>query len=451
VILTYLRQSFKTRPGEDSGIKGYRGGYLPRERRAIEAGLRKGTVKAVVSTNALELGIDIGQLEACIITGYPGSIAATWQQAGRSGRRSGSSLAVLIGNSDPLNQYIMGNPDYFFNSPPERALINPDNLIILTNHLRCAAFELPFHKGEQFGQAQIQEILEFLVDEQVLFEADGRYHWMDDAYPAEEISLRSAARENVVIIDITQPQPRVIGEVDRFSAPMLVHEEAIYMHGGEQYQVESLDFPEKKAYVCRVDVNYFTDANLAVDLKVLDVFVQEKSSLTRAWGEVRINALVSMFKKIRFNTHENLGAGPVNLPETEMHTTAFWLSFAPETLKGMTTAQIQAGLLGLSHLSSRIASFFLMGDPRDLRSVCQVRAPFTELPTLYIYDNFPGGVGYSQEIYNVYKDIFTAAREVIINCSCSSGCPSCVGTEHEVGEAGKQHTLRLLEVVCHDH
>lgn len=445
VILTYLRQSFKKRPGEDSGIKGYRGGYLPRERRAIEAGLRSGEVKAVVSTNALELGIDIGQLEACIITAYPGSIAATWQQAGRSGRRSGASLAVLVANNDSLNQFIANNPDYFFSSSPERALVNPDNLIILTNHVRCAAFELPFQKGELFGQAEVQEILEFLEEEQVLYESGGRYHWMEDAYPSEEISLRSATRENVVIIDTTAPERRVIGEVDRFSAPMLVHEEAIYLHGGEQYQVEKLDFAEKKAYVRKVEVNYFTDANLAVDLKVLDTFEEERSVPVRAWGEVRINAMVSMFKKIRFHTHENLGAGPVNLPETEMHTTAFWLAFTPEILMGMTPAAVQAGLLGLANVSCQIASFFLMGDPRDLRSVCQVRSPFTGLPTLFLYDNFPGGVGYSREIYRVYKEIFTAARRVISECRCSSGCPSCVGPEHQVGENGKKHTQQLLD------
>ncbi len=447
VILTYLRQSFKTKPGEDSGIRGYRGGYLPRERRAIEAGLRNGTVKAVVSTNALELGIDIGQLEACIITGYPGSIAATWQQAGRSGRRRGTSLAVLVAGNDPLNQFIADNPDYFLHSSPERALINPDNLIILTNHVRCAAFELPFQKEELFGQVGVQEILEFLAEEQVLYESDGRYHWMEDSYPAEEISLRSATRENVVIIDITTPERRVIGEVDRFSAPMLVHEEAVYIHGGEQYQVEKLDFDAKKAYVRKVEVNYFTDANLAVDLKVLDTFAKEQSQTLQAWGEVRVNALVSMFKKIRFNTHENLGAGPVNLPETEMHTTAFWLAFPPETLKGMTPAAVQAGLLGLSNLSSQIASLFLMGDPRDLRAVCQVRSPFTGLPTIFLYDNFPGGAGYSQEIYRVYREIFTAAHRVVTGCRCSSGCPSCVGPEHQVGEAGKKHTLQLLEVI----
>lgn len=447
VILTYLRRAVKARRGEKSAIQGYRGGYLPGERRRIEAGLRSGEIKGVVSTNALELGIDIGALEACVMTGYPGSIASTWQQAGRAGRRSGESLAVLVANSEPLNQYIIAHPDYFFGRSPERAVADPDNLTILTNHLRCAAFELPFEKGERFGTAIIDDLLEFLVDEEVLYQSGDRYHWMDDSYPAEEISLRSAAMENVVIIDTTEPQPRVIGEVDRFSAPMLVHEEAIYIHGGVQYQVEKLDFAEKKAFVRQVDVNYYTDANLSVELKVLDIFTENKAPVTRCYGEVRLNALVSMFKKIRFNTHENLGAGPVDLPETEMHTTAFWLSFKPEALGGMPPATVQAGLMGLAHLLPQVASIYLMNDPRDLRAVSQVKAPFTELPTIYLYDNFPGGVGYSEKIFEDYREIFSAARKVITGCKCSEGCPSCIGAAFQGGEAVKEPALQLLGVI----
>ncbi len=447
VLLTYLRQGLKLKTGEDSGIRGYRGGYLPRERRAIEQGLREGSIKGVVSTNALELGIDIGALDACVMTGYPGSIASTWQQAGRSGRRSGSSLAMLVANSEPLNQYIVSNPDYFFGRSPERALADPDNLIILTNHLRCAAFELPFEEGELFGQTEVSELLGFLAEQDVLYENDGRYHWMEDSYPAEEISLRSATRENVVIIDISRPSPQVIGEVDRFSAPMLVHEEAIYMHAGTQYQVEKLDFAEKKAYVRRVDVNYYTDANLSVDLKILDAFEEENGPVNLAWGEVRINALVSMFKKIRFNTHENLGAGPVDLPETEMHTSAFWLSFPPGSLGAMPLSEIQAGLIGLASVIPQAAALYLMSDPRDLRAVSQVKAPFTELPTLYLYDNFPGGVGYSREIFRNYREILKSVRKVITECRCSQGCPSCIGPAFRNGENGKQSALRLLGVI----
>jgi len=447
VLLTYLKQNMKIRPGEDSGIRGYRGGYLPKERRAIEDGLRRGKVKGVVSTNALELGIDIGALDACIITGYPGSIASTWQQAGRSGRRSGTSMAMLVANSEPLNQYIVSNPDYFFGRTPERALADPDNMIILTNHVRCASFELPFNHDDKFGRSDIGELLKFLEDENVLYSNDGRYHWMEDTYPAEEVSLRSATRENVVIIDTTNPSPVVIGEVDRFSAPMLVHEEAIYMHAGRQFQVEKLDFAEKKAYVRQVDVNYFTDANLSVDLKILDTFEELNGPVNLAWGDVRINALVSMFKKIRFNTHENLGSGPVDLPETEMHTTAFWLAFPPDSLGSMPLSAIQAGLISLANLVPQVASLQMMCDPRDLRAVSQVKAPFTELPTLYLYDNFPGGVGYSQEMYRIYRDIMQAVRKVITDCHCVEGCPSCIGPVLQEGETGKKPALQLLEVI----
>ena len=447
VLLTYLNQGMKVKTGADSAIRGYRGGYLPRERRAIEEGLRRGEIKGVVSTNALELGIDIGALDACIMTGYPGTIASTWQQAGRSGRRSGVSLAVLIANSEPLNQYIVSNPDYFFGRTPERAQVNSDNLIILTNHVRCAAFELPFRSGDKFGRDDIDDILHFLVEEDVLHFSDDRYDWAEDSYPAEEISLRSAAMENVVIIDISNPRHVAIGEVDRFSAPMLVHEEAIYMHAGVQYQVEKLDFEEKKAYVRQVDVDYFTDANLAVDLKVLDTSELAEGLVERAWGDVRLNALVSMFKKIRFNTHENLGAGPVDLPETEMHTSAFWLSFNPGALGAMPLSAVQAGLVGLANLVPQVASLYLMSDPRDLRAVSQVRAPFNGLPTLFLYDNFPGGVGYSKELYRIYRKIIKATTKAISECRCSEGCPSCVGPSYQNGKAAKKAAMQLAGVI----
>ena len=447
VLLTYLQERFPALPGRPERVKGYRGGYLPRERRSIEEGLRRGTIRGVVSTNALELGIDIGELEACILNGYPGTIAGTWQQSGRAGRRSGTSLAIMVTASDPVNQFIAANPAYFLGNSPERALINPDNLVILTNHLRCAAFELPFREGEPFGRAQVTEILEFLEEEQVLYRQEGRFYWMEDAFPAEEISLRSATRENVVIIDTSGSQPQVIGEVDRFSAPMLVHEEAIYIHNGIQYQVEKLDFPAKKAYVRPVRVNYFTDAQLSVDIKVLEVLEEEEGAVSRAWGEVRLNALVALFKKIRFNTHENIGSGPVKLPETEMHTTAFWISFSPQSLGGLPQPAVQSGLQGLTNLIPQIASLYLMSDPRDLRAVGQIKSPFNEQPTLYLYESYPGGVGYSRELYRIYKDIFRSARRAVLSCNCREGCPSCVGPPEQIGPGGKEHTLALMEVV----
>lgn len=258
VLVTYLKDIYhKSRDG-DKRVRGYRGGYLPNLRREIEKGLRDGSITGVVSTNALELGIDIGALEACIICGYPGTIASTWQQAGRAGRRSGVSAAFMVANSSPLDQYIVNNPDYFFGKSPENGLINPDNLVILYNHMKCAAFELPFEDGEKFGVETTEEILSFMEEARLVRHVGKRWHWMSDVFPADEISLRSASNENFIIIDISDPKHTVIGETDRFSAPMLLHEEAIYIHEGIQYQVERLDFDDKKAYVRRVNVDYYT-------------------------------------------------------------------------------------------------------------------------------------------------------------------------------------------------
>ena len=322
VLVTYLRQSFH-KLGEPETIRAYRGGYLPKQRRQIERDLRAGKVLGVVSTNALELGIDIGTLEATVLTGYPGTIASTWQQMGRAGRSNAPSLAILVGNSSPLNQFLIQNPDYFMDRGVEFARINPNNLYILVSHLKCAAFELPFAAGEQFGDVNPEEILDYLAEEMILRKVENRWYWMSDNYPAVDISLRSAATENFAIIDTTDGKTRVIGEVDRFSAAMLVHEGAIYLHESSQYHIDKLDWDRQKAYARQVDVDYYTDANLDVDLKVLDVLAEETlPQVRRNWGEVTVVAKTHMYKKIKFHTHENIGWGQIHLPEQEMHTTA---------------------------------------------------------------------------------------------------------------------------------
>ncbi|MCX7710077.1 MAG: DEAD/DEAH box helicase, partial [Clostridia bacterium] len=351
VLVTYLKDIFFGQMGGENRIRGYRGGYLPNLRREIERGLRNGSITGVVSTNALELGIDIGNLEACIICGYPGTIASTWQQAGRAGRRNSASATFLIANSSPLDQYIVNNPDYFFNLSPENGLINPDNLVILYNHMKCAAFELPFDDKEKFGVETTHEILSYMEEAKLVRHVGSRWHWMSDVFPSDGISLRSASNENFIIIDISDPHRKVIGETDRFSAPMLLHEEAIYIHEGQQYQVETLDFDDKKAYVRKVDVDYYTDANLAVELKVIDVFKEEtEKQASRYSGEVMVRSLVTMFKKIKLHTHENIGAGPVNLPEMEMHTTSYWVSFSDSVAAKFSQSDLQNGLLGLSNV-----------------------------------------------------------------------------------------------------
>ncbi len=446
VLSTYLKHRFPPGPGQREVVRGYRGGYLPRERREIERDLREGRIKAVVSTNALELGIDIGTLNAAVLCGYPGTIASTWQQAGRAGRGQGASVAVLVASSSPLDQFIITHPDYFFARSPEHALLNPDNPYILASHLKCAAFELPFRVGESFGGRDPSEYLEELAKHQVLHRSGDRYYWATEGFPAEEVSLRSATWENFVVVDISD-QPRVIGEVDRFSAPLLLHEEAIYLHEGQQYQVEKLDYPEKKAYVRRVRVNYYTDAQLAVDVQVLDVLGDRASQSYRShWGEVLVRARPTMFKKIKFYTHENLGTGPINLPEEQMHTTAYWLCLTAAPAR-VSREALQGGLAGVAQLLANVAPLYLMCDPGDLRVFPQVRSPFTELPTIYLYDRYPGGTGLAERAFELEQQLLEAAAELLEGCSCASGCPSCVGAPQEVGVEAKEAARAILSML----
>lgn len=451
VLVTYLKDILHGKIGSIDAIRGYRGGYLPNLRREIERGLRNGTVSGVVTTNALELGIDIGNLEACIICGYPGTIASTWQQAGRAGRRSGVSAVFLIATSSPLDQYIINNPEYFFTRSPENGLINADNLVILYNHMKCAAFELPFEEGEKYGGQDTGEILSYMEEAKLLRHVGSRWYWMSESFPSSEISLRSASNENFIIIDITDPRHRVIGETDRFSAPMLLHEEAIYIHEGQQYQVEKLDFDDKKAYIRKVNVDYYTDANLAVELKVIDVFREKKEgSLLTSCGEVMVTSLVTMFKKIKLYTHENIGSGPVNLPEMEMHTTSYWTSLPEQLPDGMSQSDMQNGLIGLSNIISNAAPIYLMCAPGDIQVVYQVRSTFTQRPTLYIYDSFPGGVGFSEKLFELHYELFSLAKKMIEQCGCDEGCPACVGPLNEFSGCGnpRELTLKLIDIIC---
>jgi DEAD/DEAH box helicase domain-containing protein len=446
LLLTYLQEQVKHELGSKS-IRGYRGGYLPKLRREIEHGLRSGDIRGVVSTNALELGIDIGQLQACVLNGYPGTIASTWQQSGRAGRRQESSITFLVASSNPLDQYIVHNPRYFFERPPERALIHPDNLIILLDHVKCAAYELPFEPCETFGGEPLADLLDYLAEERVLHKAEGRWYWMEQSFPAQNISLRSAAQENFVIIDVTAGA-RVLGEVDRFSAPTLLHEEAIYIHEGVQFQVEKLDYDEKKAYVREVNVDYYTDANLAVELKVLHVNREDRyAGLERQFGDVTVNAKPTIFKKIRLRTHENIGSGPIHLPEEELHTSSYWFTFEDSITTSRKANDMQYALLGLANVLVHIAPLYLMCDPQDIRVVPQVKAVHNKKPTIFFYDRYPGGIGLSERLYEVHRQLLSEAKRHITGCTCLSGCPACVGPIEEVGLLGKQLALELLSEV----
>jgi len=507
LLLTYLQQANAQPPGKPHTIRGYRSGYLPGERREIERGLRDGRIRGVVSTSALEPGIDVGSLDAAVMAGYPGTIAATWQRAGRAGRRSGSSCAVLVASSAPLDQFIVRHPDYFFGNTPEHAFIQPDNLEILINHLKCAAFELPIAPEERFGDVEVPDLCARLAEAGFLHSAAGHYHWTHEAYPADTISLRSVTSDNFVIIDITG-DPNVIGEVDFPSALVFVHEKAIYIHGGQQYHVEHLDFKERKAYVKRVDVDYYTDAIRYTQVRILDLAATARSyadesviplapsascegsganevsavegsafAHSHSHGDVLVRSQVVGFKKIKFFTHENVGAGQLELPENEMHTTSYWITLERPLLESLpySVSERQSGMFGLLHALASIASLLLMCDPRDLGTAIGERPPSPDTctadpvilseakdlnstlpksvgatteeffePNLYLYDAYPGGIGFSEPLFRVHHLLIQRTRELIAACTCDSGCPSCVGPAGDLAHRAKEAALAIL-------
>jgi DEAD/DEAH box helicase domain-containing protein len=504
LILTYLQQANPQLPGKPETIRGYRGGYLPSERREIERGLRDGRIRGVVTTSAMELGIDVGSLDSVVMAGYPGTIAATWQRAGRAGRRSGSSCAVLVASSSPLDQFIIRHPDYFFRNTPEHAFIQPDNLEILINHLKCAAFELPIHPEEKFGAVDLRDLCARLSEAGYLHLAGENYHWTSDAYPADTISLRSVSSDNFVIIDITG-EPVVIGEVDFVSALTTVHENAIYIHGAQQYHVEHLDFKERKAYVKQVDVDYYTDAIRYTQVRVLEIAATASSEWTptraesslaservilseakdlnhstsafssvhahsRAHGDVLVRSQVVGFKKIKFFTNENVGAGKLELPENEMHTTSYWIRLGRPLLESLpySISERQSGMFGLLHALETVATLLLMCDCRDLGIAIGERPPapgveadeitpmrmedavgasskeFFE-PNLYLFDAYPGGIGFSEPLFRAHDLLVQKTRELIRACPCEAGCPSCVGPAGDLAPKAKEAALAILD------
>jgi DEAD/DEAH box helicase domain-containing protein len=453
ILLTYLKQSLERSPAGAEAVRGYRGGYLPRERRDIERKLRDGDIRAVVATNALELGIDIGGLDAVVMAGYPGTIASTWQRAGRAGRRATSSLAVFVASSAPLDQYMVENPDYFFGRSPEHAHINPDNLEIALNHLRCAAFELPVRAGEKFGPHDTGELCRFLEEAGFLHFSDGAWHWTSDTYPADAVNLRSVSSDNFVVIDITGDH-RVIAEVSFPTALTTLHEKAIYLHEARQYQVERFDYEGRKAYVRRVDSDYFTDAIDYTQVKILEAMdTAMLDGIQAAHGDVRVNTQVVGWKKIKFFTLENVGAGQLSMPEQEMHTTAFWLHFPAKFLarfSDLSASDRQSGLAGLGNALRTVAALLLMCDPRDLgiaytEDIANGIHAFE--PNLYLYDAYPGGIGQSAPLFKLSRTLLQQTAALIARCPCEQGCPSCVGALGDVGERGKEAASRMLAAV----
>jgi DEAD/DEAH box helicase domain-containing protein len=524
--------------GPEARIRGYRSGYLPSQRRAIEQGLRSGELRTVVATNALELGIDIGGLGAAVLVGYPGSIASVYQQSGRAGRGDTPALSVMVASPNPLDQFLAHHPDYFFGKSPEQALINPDHLLILLNHLRCALFELPFQKGEGFGSLPaetVQEVLEYLSGSNEAHASQDKYFWMSDAYPAANISLRSASPENVVL-QTTDERPRIIGEVDLASAYWMIHPEAIYIHEGQQYFVHELNLDRKVATLTAVSLDYYTEPQRQTDIQVLSESALEAvPGGEKGWGEIQVTTQVVGFKKLRWFTQENLGEAPLDLPPTELQTTGYWITLstaavdslremgawtndpndygpdwprvrlavrtrdgfrcrvcgAPEngrehdvhhktpfrTFTSIAEAnrmdnlvtlcptchrnaeqnvRIRSGLAGLSYVLSQLAPLFLMCDPSDLGVHTDAAGTLrgasassneTARPSVVLYDQVPAGIGFSQKLYELHAELIARALELVSECECKDGCPSCVGPGGENGLGGKQETLELLRLL----
>jgi len=483
ILTTYLKDAYQGPTGASDVIRGYRGGYLPNRRREIERGLREGIVRAVVSTNALELGIDIGALDVAVMAGYPGTIAATWQRAGRAGRRSTRSAAVLVASSAPIDQFIIRNPSYFFDASPEHALINPDNLHILVDHVKCAAFELPFSTEETFGQENVQEVLSVLSEEGFVHQADGQWNWTNESYPADAVSLRSVSSDNFVVVDITRGD-RVIGETDFSSGPATLHEKAIYIIEGQLFQVERLDFDGRKAYVRSVDCDYYTDAITYTKVTILDTFgsmvddrypmtdqnseghrlsaIDHRTASRKSHGEVHVVSRVVGFKKIKFYTNENVGSGELDLPEQQMHTSSYWLTIPSVVMASLAHGgdDRRDGVIGLAFAMRHVAQLLLMCDRHDIgvsidggsldRSARTggmggVPEALQSEPNIFIYDNYPGGIGFSRPLFDMHMPLLARTRELIAGCPCESGCPSCVGPEGNTGPRAKLVASEILE------
>jgi DEAD/DEAH box helicase domain-containing protein len=527
LILRYLQELAGGEGSPEEGVRSYRSGYLPAERRAIEQGLRAGSVQAVAATNALELGIDVGGMGAVLLAGYPGSISGTWQQAGRAGRGREDSLAVLLTSANPLDQYLARHPDFFFGQRHEAARLNPDNLLILLEHIRCAAFEIPFKGGEGFGLVTgevVAQYLQFLAQSGELTPSADQYFWTSEDYPAQNVSLRTASALRINLL-VEGDQPQTIGEVDGESAPWMVHPGAVYLHQAESYFVDSLEMEEGVARLRPVTLDYYTEAKRQTEVGLLEL--RETDGVPggcKSHGEVLVTTQVTGFRKIQWFTQERLGDEPLEMPPSELQTSAYWLVLSDETVGALreaglwgadsnrygtdwprirdavrerdgytcqvcgapegarahhvhhkvpfrnferpqdanrpenlltlcpachqraeTAVRVRSGLAGLSYALGNLAPLFLMCDPSDIQTHADPKSPLGDgAPTVVIYERIPAGVGFSERLYEVHGELIRAAAELVQDCSCADGCPSCVGPGGELGSGGKSETAAIL-------
>ncbi len=492
VLVNRLKRRFerdRNHSGLADKVASYRGGYLPKLRRSIENGLRTGQLRGVISTNALELGIDIGSLDVCIMAGYPGTIASTWQQLGRAGRGGGISLAVVVAGDSPIDQFIINNPEYFLGRSPEAARIDPANLLIAVEHLKCACYELEWTEGEAYGAltaAQTSEALGFLAEYMKVLQRRGdRWKWITRTYPATQVSLRSLAEENFVVIDTTAKEPNVVAEVDFESAHLTLYPNAVYQISGEPFRVERLDYDERRAYVRKSDDGYYTTAMHYAGVHKLDVFKERAPTRTEiGFGEVRVTRHFVGYKKIKFGTGENVGYGELNLPELDLHTMAYWVhlrasNFADIDKNFDADPDRWARLVqGLGSVLLTAASLKMMCDPRDLE-LCigsvhhdqwwsegfdglTVRdsdgvandpdahkiAPAIYDPHIFLYDRYPGGVGFGEGLFDEHEEFVARAEELLGGCRCEAGCPSCVGPPQSGLLPVKEDVGRILRAMA---
>ncbi len=453
VLLKYIRDEATTQHVDQERIAGYRGGYLPDLRRKIEHGLQKGQISSVVATSALELGIDIGSLDVCVLVGYPGTVSSTFQRAGRVGRRNHASAVLFMARSFAMDQYLMFNPGYLFDDAREAVSIDPDNPIIMTNHVKCSAFELPFadedvKAGTAYGKAEdVDQVLEFLTEDlQMLVHQGGRYHFADATYPADGVSLHAADMDNVVIQDLDTR--KVLAEIDRASAISEVHEGAIYGHQGQQYLVEEFRYDDRRVYVRKAQVDYYTEAETETEVRVLHVDeTQPFDSYKAHHAEVHVSTLAKAYKKIRFYTRENVGIGEINLPPEEFETEACILTIDPQlaAVVGIERGMDGGGLKGIAEMIQGLVPLYVRVDPGDVAVTSEMRHPHFECPTLTIYDAMPNGVGLSERIFREHRAILEAALGLVRRCACHSGCPACIGPGVMHGIHGKSLAAQLIE------
>ena len=465
-MLRYLRDQLMPEGFPEESIQAYRGGYLATTRRRIEGDLRAGDVRCVVATSALELGIDVGDLDAVVCAGYPGTLAGMWQRFGRAGRRGAPSLNVLVASSAPIDQYLANEPRYLLGAPIEEARTDPNNVEVLLQHVQCATFELPFRQGDSFGDLGVDttgDILGYLGDEGVLHQSAGRWSWVSSQYPAQNVSLRSAGRDTTLIVDAARGE--TLAEMDSRNATLLLHEHAIYQHEGATWHVDRVDASQRKAWVSATQSDHFTDPITHVDVTVLEE--TQRGSLygvgedACAFGEVSVVTRLVGYKKVRFHTHENLGYGELQAPPIEMQTTAFWFVLPEEVVEELAATpddqgapagrpRVLDGLRGVAYAIRTVTCLALMCAHHDLDTTLGGRTgedlptrdgpvgPGTA-PTVFLYDSSAGGVGLAERAFARREELASRALELVHACGCTDGCPACVLPGIDVGAVGRKH------------